>query len=456
MSKILRYSLVLMLSLLSTTAFADEAVKDWSTVTETQTGLTAPNVYALGAITLTFDQAEGSNFPAENKDKSIRMYAKTELTISAAAGYTISKVDFTPTTADCSASNLAYNGTAISDSWTLPTPTGSVTLKATGKARFRKIVVTYSATSADVVTAPTISGAELFATTTEVTLASDGADAIYYTLDGQTPTTGSTRYAKPFTLNATTTVKAIAVKGGKSSPVISKTFTKAVSVTDIEDCKAQAANTPVALALVDAQVIYVNGRSIYIKDATGALCLYGTDLNLNAGDKVEGNLIGNYAPYNNLPQIGKNALTSADQLTITPGEVPAPIEATVAELNSDKYLCNLVKLTDVKLDSVASGQYTNLYASAGADRIQIYDSFKLMKDVKIANGSTDNTVVGILVRYKDTYEIYPISINGLSTGIALTATEATADEPEYNLAGQRVPADYRGIVIKGGKKYVRR
>ena len=49
---------------------------------------------------------------------------------------------------------------------------------------------------------------------------------IYYTTDGSTPTIASALYGKPITISANTTVKAIAVKNGKSSFVDSGTFVK--------------------------------------------------------------------------------------------------------------------------------------------------------------------------------------------------------------------------------------
>ena len=48
----------------------------------------------------------------------------------------------------------------------------------------------------------------------------------HYTNDGSTPTAASTAYTEALTLEATTTIKAIAVKGGITSEVASKTFTK--------------------------------------------------------------------------------------------------------------------------------------------------------------------------------------------------------------------------------------
>jgi hypothetical protein len=49
---------------------------------------------------------------------------------------------------------------------------------------------------------------------------------IYYTLDGSIPGVSSTLYTKPITISANTTVKAIAMKNGKSSFINEGTFVK--------------------------------------------------------------------------------------------------------------------------------------------------------------------------------------------------------------------------------------
>ena len=80
---------------------------------------------------------------------------------------------------------------------------------------------------ADVVLgAPVIDGDTPFVSTTEVTIKAEEGASIFYTTNGSTPTEDSTEYSEALTLSATTTVKAIAVKGTYVSTVASKTFTK--------------------------------------------------------------------------------------------------------------------------------------------------------------------------------------------------------------------------------------
>lgn len=80
---------------------------------------------------------------------------------------------------------------------------------------------------ADVVLgAPVIDGDTPFVSTTEVTIEAEEGATIFYTTNGSTPTEDSTEYSEALTLSATTTVKAIAVKGTYVSTVASKTFTK--------------------------------------------------------------------------------------------------------------------------------------------------------------------------------------------------------------------------------------
>ena len=86
--------------------------------------------------------------------------------------------------------------------------------------------------SSETVAAPTISGNTSFAESTQVSMSGPDGAEIRYTTDGSVPTAESTLYSAPFSLTATTTVKAIAIKNGVSSEVTSKTFTKSSGAGD--------------------------------------------------------------------------------------------------------------------------------------------------------------------------------------------------------------------------------
>ena len=152
----------------------------------------------------------------------IRCYSGGKITIS--SENTISAIAFT--------FSGSYNG-GMENSYTdLSTTSWEKTLSS--QARIMSVTVTYSAASGTT-TAPTITGSTAFLNSTTVTISNastaDGA-SIYYTLNGEDPTTTTSstcyEYSAPFTINETTTVKAIAKKSTDSnaSSVVSKTFTK--------------------------------------------------------------------------------------------------------------------------------------------------------------------------------------------------------------------------------------
>ena len=107
-----------------------------------------------------------------------------------------------------------------------------LTATKTVKAMAIKTNMTNSAVAAKSVTVgqvatPVISpNEETFSGTVSITLSSTSGATIHYTTDGSEPTASSTSYGSPFTLSATTTVKAMAVKSGMiNSTTASKQYT---------------------------------------------------------------------------------------------------------------------------------------------------------------------------------------------------------------------------------------
>jgi hypothetical protein len=79
-----------------------------------------------------------------------------------------------------------------------------------------------------------------FITSIEVAITAAEGTKIYYTLDGTEPTAESSLYSEPLTITETTTVKAIAVVGEKSSAVAEATYTQLTKITLAEAQAAEA------------------------------------------------------------------------------------------------------------------------------------------------------------------------------------------------------------------------
>jgi hypothetical protein len=106
------------------------------------------------------------------------------------------------------------------------------------------VTVTAIGTQANPTFSPA-AGAIAFGTT--VTITSSGADAIYYTTDGSTPTTSSTNQATtPLVINTAVTVKALAVKAGYTNSAIgSAAYTQAVATAPSAVILAVGSSNPV-------------------------------------------------------------------------------------------------------------------------------------------------------------------------------------------------------------------
>lgn len=187
--------------------------------------------------------------------------------------------------------------------------------------------------------APVITAAEpTFTESTTVTItAADGA-TIYYTTDGTTPTVGGATtqvYTVPFTINKTTTVKAIAVKDGVSSDVSEKTFVGPKTIADIYETAATQEN--VLLYLNNAQVVYAKDNNYILREDGRALDISNTSLELKQGQFVTGpvklNISYTYGIYSTWDVYGE---TTADKLTITGAESADPIPVLCATLGEVK------------------------------------------------------------------------------------------------------------------------
>lgn len=252
-------------------------------------------------------------------------------------------------------------------------------------------------------------------------------------------------------------------QGGGETPTPPAEETKAENIAAF---KALASGTTATLTLKNAQVVYKNvyttksgatNTEYYVRDASGAIQFFNTDLELNVNQVINGTVEVTYSPFNELPEAKKTANTSAEKLTITDGEAAVPTKVTVADLTSNKYLCDLVTVENANIISETSGTHTNQYLTNGTDKVMIYDKFKTKTNITDGEGFD---VTGILVTAKLSgniiKEFAPISAP-VPTGFNNITTEAAdANVPAYNLAGQKVGKEYKGVVIKAGKKFIQK
>lgn len=412
MNKILRYSFIALLAFICDFAFAGETTIDFTklTVTKTDDGYTLKS----GDFTFAAVKNNGGTAPTQNDNsKDLRHYAKNTLTIT---GAKMTKIVF------------AMSEAGLKQWADITASEGKITIDKDAKTTTWE-----NATGSTAITL-TVGDENKYGTNAKKKAGQFDISSVVITSDGQ---------------------------GGGETPTPPAEETKAENIAAF---KALASGTTATLTLKNAQVVYKNvyttksgatNTEYYVRDASGAIQFFNTDLELNVNQVINGTVEVTYSPFNELPEATKTANTSAEKLTITDGETAVPTKVTVADLTSNKYLCDLVTVENANIISETSGTYTNQYLTNGTDKVMIYDKFKTKTNITDGEGFD---VTGIFVTAKLSgniiKELAPISAP-VPTGINNITTEAAdANAPAYNLSGQRVGKNAKGVLIKNGKKYV--
>ncbi len=240
-----------------------------------------------------------------------------------------------------------------------------------------------------------------FITAQQVSIActTEGA-TIHYTIDGTDPTTNSAVYSEPFTVSTTTTVKAMAVKTGlNNSDVVSATYTIIEPMT-IAEARALANNE---YALVQGVVTFIDGRNIYVQDATAGIDLY---LNSNTvpqalaiGDMVMG--YGKKTVYNGLVELTSINGSDDNQFIILSSSNPLPVvEKTIAEILADHSGSQMLQSTRVQIVDATVGTINNnnnTPITQGENTLNIYK----MPVVEGLEEGDIATVIGVIGCYNN-------------------------------------------------------
>lgn len=421
MNKILRISMIAVLALIANFSFAGVSTIDFTklTVTTVSDENNKENngyTFTSGDFNFTTKKNNGQTAPTQNAStKDLRHYAKNTITIS---GAKMTKMVFTMSdagkkqwaTVTASEGTMTVDKTNGTTTWENTNGSSSVTL--------------------------TVGDNNDFGSNTKKKAGQFNVDKVDITSDGQ---------------------------GGGETPTPPAEETKAENIAAF---KALTSGTTATLTLKNAQVVYKNvyttksgatNTEYYVRDASGAIQFFNTDLELNVNQIINGTVEVKYTLYNEMTEATKTANTSAEKLTITDGETAVPTKVTVADLTSNKYLCDLVTVKNVNIISEASGTHTNQYLTNGTEKVMIYDKFKTNTSITDGEGLD---VTGILVTANLSgniiKELAPISAP-IPTGINNITTDATLENaPAFNLAGQKVGKTYKGVVIKAGKKFVQK
>ena len=212
------------------------------------------------------------------------------------------------------------------------------------------------------------------------------------------------------------------------------------------------------LTLTNAQVLYVYGSDIYLRDATGSLLLSGTGLDVSKNDVLNGNILGRLTYNNLMPQLtSPDGASAAENLTVSSGEAALPIELYPEQLSAD-YYANMVVVRGMTL--VRDG---GVFAVIGDRRVRLWNMFKISSPkISLPSNITD--------KYYDITAIYGTDVvNGeVIDELYLLQSPVEGDSPDavssplaeessstvlYNLQGQRVGKGYKGIVVKSGNKF---
>ena len=212
----------------------------------------------------------------------IRVYANTTITIQAALGYVIQSVTYEASSTGDYVTNAQYatvspqvtptvSSTYVT--WSYGNNSEEVTnftFTPGAQTRCNSISVTYKSTggsSTQTCATPTFSvESGVYTSARSVSLASTSGATIYYTTDGNNPTTSSSEYKSAITVSETMTIKAIAVKEGyNNSQVASATYailqhagTEADPYTLADAAAAYDAGVGITNVYVKGQVYYVN------------------------------------------------------------------------------------------------------------------------------------------------------------------------------------------------------
>lgn len=470
MNKLLRFVFMAVLAMSFSSLFATNVTINTNSTSTTWT--TEKDKYSgvIGNFKVTCSIGTGSVLGNATPPAYIQIQKGNVLTIEETSGLTITKVVLHVK----QGATIKVNGTSISKAtdntftWGGKNTTKFEALNEGTPIKLTSIDITYGAADPNVVAAPTFDAVTPFVGKGLVTIKGAEGSVVYYTTDGSVPTTSSLNNGTSSVdveVTETTTIKAIAVKNGKESVMVSKEFVcyQIKTIAQLNELTSDLKN--VALKLPNAKVVYdyYKGYYVYVREGEYAVRFDGiffgnTAISNLSNYVVNGTVLVDFAKNFGDCTLTANKETKVSDLTITESsEVAQPVVTTIPELLEKKHVEDLIALKSVTITS-RKENYSTVYdltdksgnvvtapscmsddLSAKADDGNKYDVKAIFESVN-NEGKPQLTLLGF-------YEI----ANGITS---VTRQESNSDATIYNMSGQRVGSSYKGLVVKAGKKYI--
>ena len=377
---------------------------------------------------ITFYTTKGSSQMYANATET-RFYKDQTFTISVPEGYLIKSITFAEPTSDKKwEGSITVNAGTYTDG--TKTWTGSaqeVTYTFGAQNRIANASITYEAIDLTLPSAPTFTpAAGTYNAVRNVTISAEAGTTLYYTLDGTDPTTESNVYSTPIEIAETKTLKAIAVKDEKVSPIASAKYTINLPLTTMDQIFAKATAvgntaTPVEITFGNWVVSAVkeDGKTAFVTDGTKGFAIFDKDVHLgfSVGNTLSGTATCKVQLYNGfaeLTELKSNTagLSVGSGGTITTQELDATAIEALTGVNTGSL---------IKINGICSSTELKYYVAG----VQIYTSLYNFGTLEVG---AEYNITGIYQQYHSTQEMLPRSAEDIEKVVGLpTATITIAD-----------------------------
>ena len=325
--------------------------------------------------------------------------------------------------------NGAFSNEGNTVTITASTP-GNVVAVFGANTRIYSVQVNYGPIDESIPDAPTFTpaaGTYTSAQSVELACATEGA-TIYYTTDGTTPTSESTEYTAAISVGENKTIKAIAIKDEKVSPVATANYIINLPLSTIPAIfeAATSTQTEVNIKLGNWVVsgVGTDEKTVYVTDNTNnGFIIYNSDHGFEVGDILSGTITCDLKKYKGAAEL-IGVTTSTTGLTVTKGGTVTP--ATVAP-------ADLAGVNTGALIALSSWKYDGSNLTNGTTDIQPYTTLYDFGETFVENNYYN--VSGIYLQFDSKKEILPRN---------------AADVEEVNLADPEISYSPATLTITDG------